>query len=150
MFGSTVISNNEEASFMEKQRNSTENSEDNGVVITSFEKKRAYDEKVFSPVSIYSTGTYRVILTYFKAGQFIPVHSPNIDLVFVVQSGKGEVVAGTRRERIKAGDVVIVPRGVKRGIKAETEMEALHIVSPPPKDTDHEEVARKLQSLRFE
>jgi len=121
-----------------------------GVVITSFEKERTYDEHAFSPIPICSTNDYRVILTYFKAGQFIPVHKPNIDLIFLVHSGTGEVVAGGRRQQIKSGDIIIIPRGLERGIKAHTDMEALHLVSPPPNDSDHEEVAKKLKSGQFE
>jgi quercetin dioxygenase-like cupin family protein len=120
------------------------------IVITSFEKERNYDEHAFSPIPLYSTNEYRVILTYFKAGQFIPVHKPNLDLVFLVQSGTGEVVAGETRQRIKPGDIIIVPKGQRRGIKAYSDMEALHLVSPPPNDSDHEEVAKKLKNGQFE
>lgn len=91
-----------------------------------------------------------MILTYFKAGQNIPVHTPNIDLVFLVQSGTGEVVSGSKRLRIQSGDIVIIPKGQSRGIQAHTDMGALHLVSPPPNDIDHEEVVKKLQAGRFE
>ncbi len=94
--------------------------------------------------------SYRVLLTYIRAGQFIPVHTPRVDLVFVVQSGRGTVVAGDERRKITAGDIVIVPRGVRRGILAETDMEALHVVAPPPDDSDHEEVSRKIAAGSFE
>ncbi|MDG7026337.1 MAG: DUF2249 domain-containing protein [Nitrososphaerota archaeon] len=121
-----------------------------GPVITSFAKERQYGDSSFSPVPIYATPSYRVLLTYIRAGQFIPVHTPNIDLIFVVQSGKGTVVAGSERQRISPGDVIIVPKGVRRGILAETDMEALHVVSPPPGDSDHEEVSRKIAAGSFE
>jgi quercetin dioxygenase-like cupin family protein len=133
-----------------KKKAAPESSQNNGVIITSFEKERSYDDHAFSPMPIYTADNYRVILTYFKAGQFIPVHTPNIDLVFLVQSGTGEVITANKRMRIKPGDIVIIPRGQSRGIKAETDMEALHLVSPPPNDAYHEEVAKKLQLGRFE
>jgi hypothetical protein len=38
-----------------------------------------------------------------------------------------------------------IPSGEARGIKAETRMVALHVVSPPPTDADHVEVMSKLQ-----
>jgi len=133
-----------------KKKEADQVSENDGVVITSFEQERAFDDVAFSPVPIYSNNSYRVILTYFKAGQFIPVHKPNIDLVFLVQSGVGEIVAGSKRQEIKPGDIVIIPRGRRRGIKARTDMEALHLVSPPPNGSDHEEVSEKLRSGRFE
>lgn len=116
-----------------KKKEAAEPSQNDEVVITSFEKERTYNEDAFSPVPIYSTNEYRVILTYFKAGQFIPVHKPNIDVVFLVRLGTSEVVAGSERQQIKAY----------------TDMEALHLVSPPPNDSDHEEVVEKLRNGRF-
>ena len=133
-----------------KKKETADPPQSDGVVITSFEKERTYDEHAFSPIPIYSNNEYRVILVYFKAGQFIPVHKPSIDLVFLVQSGTGEAVAGGMRQEVKPGDIIIIPRGQSRGIKAYTDMEALHLVSPPPNDSDHEEVAKKLRSGRFE
>ncbi len=132
-----------------KKRATGPNGSASAVVVTSFEKERAFDDHAFSPVPVYTGDGYRVILAYLKAGQYIPVHSPKTDLVLLVHSGEGEVVAGERRLDVKPGDVVIVPRGEKRGVKARTAMEVLHLVSPPPTDADHEEVARKLQTGVF-
>ena len=120
-----------------------------GVVFTSFEKEKVFDQSAFSPVPVYTSKDYKVILAYFKAGQFIPVHTPGIDLVLLVHSGRGEVVAGDQRFDVKPGDVVIIPRQTKRGVRAVTDMEILHLVSPPPGDHDHEEVARKISSGSF-
>jgi quercetin dioxygenase-like cupin family protein/uncharacterized protein (DUF2249 family) len=118
--------------------------ENSNIIFTNFERERVSDENAFSPVPIYTSDNYRVILAYFRAGQFIPVHTPNIDLVLLVHSGKGEVVAADRKLDVKAGDLVIVPKGEKRGVRAISDMEILHLVSPPPTDADHEEVAAKL------
>lgn len=120
------------------------------IVFTSFEKERVLGEDSFSPVPIYSNERYRVILTYFRAGQFIPVHSPTTDLVLLVHSGRGELVAGSQRFELKVGDVAVIPGGERRGIRATTEMEILHLASPPPTDADHEEVVKKLSDGRFE
>jgi uncharacterized protein (DUF2249 family)/quercetin dioxygenase-like cupin family protein len=120
------------------------------IVFTSFEKERVMDEKAFSPIPVYSNAGYRLILAYFKAGQFIPVHSPTNDLILLVHSGRGEMVAGSERFEVKPGDIVRVPGGTRRGIRAVTEMEVMHLVSPPPGDADHEEVVRKLLQGRFE
>ena len=118
-------------------------------VFTSFAGERQYSDDSFTPIPVYSDGAYKVIFTYLKAGQFIPVHTPNTDLIFAVQSGRGEAVAGDRTYHIGPGDVIIVKRGVRRGIMAETEMEALHLVTPVPDDADHEEVSRKIAEGRF-
>jgi uncharacterized protein (DUF2249 family) len=121
----------------------------NSFIFTSFDKERNYDPGSFSPVPVYASKDYKVIMAYFRAGQFIPIHTPGIDLVLLIHIGRGEVVAAESRFQVKPGDIVIVPRGEKRGVKAETDMEVLHIVSPPPSDSDHEEVASKLTTATF-
>ena len=119
-------------------------------IFTSFERERAYSEDSFSPVPIYSDPGFRVILTYIKAGQFIPIHSPGSDLVFLIHKGKGTATAGEKKYQVGPGDILIVKRGVKRGIMAETDMEAMHLVTPPPADKDHEEVSSQIAQGKFE
>lgn len=124
--------------------------ETNGIRITSFENERNFSEKQFNPVGIYSGNGYKVILTYIKAGQFIPVHSPGTDLIFSVYKGTGTGIFGDREVPLNPGSVVIIPGGEKRGIRATTDMEGLHIVSPIPDGKDHVEVVHKLESGRFQ
>jgi quercetin dioxygenase-like cupin family protein len=95
-------------------------------------------------VGIYGTDNYKVIITYIKAGQFIPVHSPSTDLIFAVFTGTGTAFAGNREVPLNPGSILVVPGGEKRGIRAERDMEALHLVSPVPDDSDHTEVMKKL------
>lgn len=118
-------------------------------VFTSFSGERQYSADSFTPIPIHSEKNYKVILVYLKAGQFIPVHTPKTDLVFVVQRGNGEAVADDKTYNIAPGDILIVKRGTRRGIRATTDMEALHVVTPVPDDGDHEEVARKIGEGRF-
>ncbi len=119
-------------------------------VFTSFARERQYSDDSFTPIPIHTDKNYKAILTYLRAGQFIPVHTPGTDLIFIVQSGTGEAVAGERKYRIAPGDVLVVKKGVRRGIRADTDMEALHLVSPVPGDADHEEVSRKISEGRFD
>lgn len=95
-------------------------------IFTNFDKNRKFSENSFTPVQVYRTNNYAVILAYFKAGQFIPVHKPNIDVILFIKKGKGKVVAGDEEYDVKEGDLIIVPKGEKRGVLAETEMEILH------------------------
>ena len=132
--------------FFTKIESSGENSR---IKVTSFDRERNFSEKQFNPVGIYSGKDYKVVLTYIKAGQFIPVHSPGTDLVFAVFRGTGTGIFGEREERLLPGSVVIIPGGEKRGIKAITDMEGLHIVSPIPDESDHVEVFEKLSGGRF-
>lgn len=111
----------------------------NDVVFTDFEKEKEYNETRFNPKVIYETDKVKIILGYFKAGQFIPVHKPSINLVLYIIEGKGEVIASSKKYNVKAGDLIIVPEGEDRGIKAQTNLTMLHIVSPPPTATDHKE-----------
>lgn len=62
---------------------------------------KSFNENRFNPKAIYESNEIKVILAYFKQGQFIPVHTPGIDVVLCVFEGKAEVVAG--KERITVG-----------------------------------------------
>ncbi len=111
---------------------------------------KSFDEKKFNPKAIYQSDQIRVILAYFKKGQFIPVHTPNIDVVLCILEGEAEVVAGEERIKTKVNDLVIVPKGVKRGLQALTDLTVLHIVQPPPSEEDHKEVQEKMAAGKFE
>jgi quercetin dioxygenase-like cupin family protein len=99
----------------------------------------------FNPVALSGNDRVKVILACFEPGQFIPVHRPGVDLTLVILEGEGVLVAGDREERVGLGAMAFIPSGETRGIKAETRMVALHVVSPPPTDADHVEVMSKLQ-----
>ncbi len=99
----------------------------------------------FNAVALSGNDRVKVILACFEPGQFIPVHRPGVDLTLVVLEGEGALVAGDREETIGPGAMAFIPSGEARGIKAETRMVALHVVSPPPTDADHVEVMSKLQ-----
>jgi len=122
----------------------------NKAVIVNALDLKSYDEKKFNPKAVYQTGQLRVILAYFKKGQFIPVHSPGVDLVLCVLEGEAEVVAGEERIKTKVNDLIIVPKGVKRGVQALTDLTVLHVVQPPPSEEDHKEVHQRLSQGRFE
>ena len=99
----------------------------------------------FNPIPLAGNSRVKVILTCFEAGQFIPVHRPGVDLTLVILQGEGMLIAGEREERIGAGAIAFIPAGEARGLKAESRIVALHVVSPPPTDADHVEVMSKLQ-----
>jgi quercetin dioxygenase-like cupin family protein len=99
----------------------------------------------FNPVALSGNERVKVILACFEPGQFIPVHRPGVDLTLVILEGEGVLVAGDREEKVGPGAMSFIPSGEERGIKAETRMVALHVVSPPPTDADHGEVMSKLR-----
>jgi mannose-6-phosphate isomerase-like protein (cupin superfamily) len=63
---------------------------------------------------------------------------------------EAEVVTGDERVTARKDDLIIVPKGLKRGIKALTELSILHVVQPPPSDEDHSQVHARLAEGRFE
>ncbi|AAK42008.1 DUF2249 domain-containing protein [Saccharolobus solfataricus] len=97
---------------------------------------------VFTPIPVLRKDEYGVILVFFKPGQYIPIHAPDSDLIFYVLQGQGKVSVDNREYEVHEGSIVIVPRGIKRGVKADTYMEAIHIVVPSPSPEDHEKVMK--------
>ena len=111
---------------------------------------KSLDDSKFVPKAVYQSQGMKVVLAYFKEDQFIPVHSPEVELVLCILEGKAEVVAG--EERVVAGknDIIIIPKGEKRGVKALSELTVLHVVQPPPSDMDHKEVHARLAQGKFD
>ncbi|HEY7584964.1 MAG TPA: cupin domain-containing protein [Candidatus Deferrimicrobiaceae bacterium] len=113
-------------------------------------EKVEFDPNRFAARPLYECPEMKVIQAAFRAGQFIPVHTPDVHVVIYILSGEGEVVAGEKRQRVKEGDLVVVPRKVKRGVKAKTDMVILHVVSPPPTQADHGDMAARIARGDFE
>lgn len=99
----------------------------------------------FSPVPLGQTERVKVVLTCFEPGQFIPVHSPGVDMTLVILEGEGTIVAGEQEAEVRPGAIVVVPAGTARGVKATTRLIAVHLVSPPPTEDDHAEVHARLR-----
>lgn len=68
----------------------------------------------------------------------------------VIMEGEGTVVAGEERRSVSKGDVVVVPKGERRGVQAKTRLIVVHVLSPLPGPHDHDEVKTKLLQGRFE
>jgi quercetin dioxygenase-like cupin family protein len=113
-------------------------------------EKVVFDPNRFAARPLFECPEMKVVQAAFRAGQFIPVHTPDVHVVIYVLSGEGEVVAGEKRQRVKEGDLVVVPRKVKRGVKAKTDMVILHVVSPPPTQADHGDMAARIARGDFE
>ena len=111
---------------------------------------KSFDDKKFAPNVVYQSAGIKVVLAYFKTGQFIPVHTPGVDLVLYILEGEAEVVTGDERLTARKDDLIIVPKGLKRGVKALTELTILHVVQPPPSEEDHNQVHARLAEGRFE
>lgn len=109
-----------------------------------------FDPKRFLPTPLFESPEMKVVCAAFRAGQFIPVHAPDVHVALYILSGEGEVVAGKARHRVREGDLVVVPRKVRRGVRAKTDMIVLHVVSPSPTKADHGDMAERIARGEFE
>ncbi len=99
----------------------------------------------FNPVTLAENPRVKVILACLEPGQFIPVHRPGVDITIVGLEGEGLLVAGEHEGRIHPGTVAFVPAGEARGLRAETRLVVLNVVTPAPTDADHVDVLAKLK-----
>ena len=116
-------------------------------VLASYRDAVTFRPERFNPVLVAAGAHMKAVLTCLEPGQFIPVHSAgvDVDMALLVLEGDGQIVAGDVQEAIHPGAVVFVPAREARGVKAETRLVALHLVSPPPTEKDHFEVMAKLK-----
>ncbi len=119
-------------------------------VFVHLKEKVSFDPARFAPKPLFESPEMKVIQAAFRAGQFIPVHKPDVHVVLYVLSGEGEVVAGEKRRHVREGDLVVVPRKMARGVKAKTDLVVLHVVSPPPTEADHGDMAARIARGDFE
>ena len=115
------------------------------VFIKSYKDVAAFRPERFNPVPVAANERVRVIVASFEPGQFIPVHRHGVDLTLLVLEGEGSVIVGDKEERVGPGSLAFVPAGEARGVKADSHLVILHVVTPPPTETDHAEVAAGFQ-----
>ncbi len=103
-----------------------------------------YDKERFNPIFLGEGAHLRVLLTALLPGQFIPLHTPGVDLALLVLRGKGWLVVGESEIELGPGSVALVPQGIRWSIHATTRLVLFQVVSPPPTETDHSEVQDQL------
>lgn len=103
----------------------------------------------FAAVPVARTDRFKAMVLAFEPGQFIPVHAPSVDLLAYVIEGRGTAEVGGVAHALEPGVLVLAPRGVSRGIRAETRLVALAYVSPLPGPEDHRDVQAGLSLGRF-
>jgi len=118
-------------------------------ILNSYREAVAFRPERFNPVLVASGSHMKAVLTCLEPGQFIPLHHPGVDMLLIVLEGQGEVVAGDRRETAGPGMVIFALAGEARGVRAETRLVALHVVSPPPTEKDHVEVMARLKEGKW-
>lgn len=101
--------------------------------------------EAFTATPIGRGAHLQAMVVCFEAGQYIPVHAPNLDLALVVLEGEGELAMDEGTVRLAPGSVAFIPAGSTRGVRASTQLTAFQVVGPPPKAADHAGVAAGLQ-----
>jgi quercetin dioxygenase-like cupin family protein len=128
------------------------------LVATDFDAEREYDAERFSARSVFRSDRMKAVLGYFEPGQFIPVYAPDSDVAITIRCGTGPVRDGERDRSVEPGEVVVVPAGEDRGVKADYEsevdgdarLEATLVTAPPPPDGEHDPVREGLKKGRFD
>jgi len=93
----------------------------------------AFSTEEFGRRVLTETDRFRVVIAALEDGQEIPLHAPPLDMVMTIVEGTGQVMAGDQVHAVRAGDVVIVPAGQTRGLRATGgRLVAVNVVSPPP------------------
>lgn len=118
-------------------------------ILGSYHEAITFRPERFNPVLVASGSHMKAVLTCLEPDQFIPVHYPGVDMLLIVLEGEGDVMAGDRQETVHPGSVIFVPAGEARGLRADTKLVALHVVSPPPTERDHVEVMARLKEGRW-
>jgi len=117
--------------------------------VRSAREAASFRPERFNPVAVAESERARMLLVCFEPGQFIPVHRLGVDLALIVLEGEGLLVAGEREERVAAGSLGFIPAGESRGLTATTRLVAVTVVTPPPTEADHAEVAARLRRGEF-
>jgi quercetin dioxygenase-like cupin family protein/iron-sulfur cluster repair protein YtfE (RIC family) len=107
-------------------------------VVGSVAELAEFSAAGFGRRALAETDRLRVVIAALQDGQEIPLHTPALDLVMTIVEGTGQVMAGESVHSIRAGDVVVVPAGETRGLRATGgRLLAVNVVSPPPGPEDH-------------
>lgn len=119
-------------------------------MFANVDDERAYDDDRFRAVTLHRSDRQQVVIGYFRPDQFIPVHAPDSDLAVTVLEGSGVVLEGETDHAVEPGDVVAVPAGVDRGVRAESRLVATLVTAPPPTDAEHDPVREGLRRGVFD
>jgi len=112
------------------------------MIVSSIKDRAQYSPERFNAVTLAQTSRSKTMVVGLEAGQAIPVHHPKSDLTMVVIEGRATLVAGDQDlEHAGAGALLVVEAGQARGIRAEERTLVLVVVSPPPTQEDHVELA---------
>ena len=114
-------------------------------IVLDYKAVASFSKERFTPVPFGQSERSRALLVCLEPGQFIPLHSPGVDITFVILEGEGTLVAGTREAEVGPGALAFAAAGEARGLRARTRLIAVHVVAPPPTEEDHTAVMAGLR-----
>lgn len=123
--------------------------ENHPMIIPDVKAKAAFTPEHYHAVPLARSNVSVTMLVCLKAGQYIPVHAPGVDLCLLILEGRGRWCDGRGEASAGPGDLLLAAIGEMRGVLAQTDMVALATVTPPPGPTDHDTVQRLLKKGRW-
>jgi len=138
------VEQKERGIFILKVTKKTEASKENPIISHISEYRKVGE--TFAPVPVLRKDEYGAIFIFLRPGQYIPIHNPNSDLILYIIQGRSKIQVEDKEYEIRESSIVIVPRGVRRGLTAETNLEWLHVVVPAPSPEDHEKLMEAARS----
>ena len=96
------------------------------LTVPRWEEKVVFSDTGPKPQFLWEDEKLKVIFGGLKAGQAIPPH-PEALAVYHFLAGEGVMMVDQEQYAVKAGTTVIVPKGAKRGINAETRLAFLAV-----------------------
>lgn len=97
-----------------------------------------FSAESYCPKVLSATDSTRVMVVGMEDGQEIPLHTPGVELALAIMEGAGEVWVGDAPRPVAAGDLVVIPAGTTRGVRAKGRLVFMNVVSPPPTAADHD------------
>ncbi|NKZ07092.1 cupin domain-containing protein [Actinomadura latina] len=97
-----------------------------------------FSAESYRPKVLSATDLTRVMIVGMEDGQQIPLHTPGVELALAIMEGVGEVWIDDAPHPVAAGDIVVIPAGTTRGVRAKGRLVFMNVVSPPPTAADHE------------
>jgi quercetin dioxygenase-like cupin family protein len=72
-------------------------------VVLDYKTAASFSPEQFTPVPFGQSERSRALLVCLEPGQFIPIHSPGVDITFVILEGEGTLVAGDHETEVRPG-----------------------------------------------
>jgi quercetin dioxygenase-like cupin family protein len=117
------------------------------MIVPSIQEAAKFAADRFHAVTLNQTSRSKTMIVALEAGQAIPVHHPASDLTLLVIQGQATLVCGDQDlEKAGPGAMLIAEAGQARGIRADQRTLALVVVSPPPTEKDHAELAEHFKN----